>query len=121
MNEISLGGRSTKFSEERAVTFGRRSKVRPVVFNRADHKPETHCQTVEQPRKCCDPFLSDRELLLFAKGQRSSRATLKIPFEHSSSLRVAPKSWSISSGSQANQSSRTVRERWPARLARKSP
>ena len=44
--------------------------MRPVVFNRADHKPETHCQTVKQPRKCCDPFLSDRELLLFAKGQR---------------------------------------------------
>jgi len=45
-----------------------------------------------------DPFLSDRELLLFARASASSRATLKIPFEHSSSLRVAQNSSSISSG-----------------------
>ncbi len=41
--------------------------------------------------------------------------------EDSSSWRVASKSWSISLGIQADQSSRTVRERWPARLARITP
>src|SRR5579872_5354831 len=51
----------------------------------------------------------------------SSSEILRMKFEDSISARVASKSWSISLGIQANQSSRTVRERWPARLARVAP
>jgi len=98
MNEILWAVFHGSFRRQgRSVWQG--SKVRPVVFNRADHKPETHCQTVKQPANAVTLSLATVNCSC-CKGQRFVRATLKIPFEHSSSLRVAPKSWSISSGAR---------------------
>src|ERR1700722_12653964 len=55
------------------------------------------------------------------RANASSSVIFKMELEDSRSLRVASKSWSISLGIQATQSSNTVRVRCIARFARVSP
>jgi len=122
MNEILCAVVPRKFSEASAVTFGKVSKVRPVLFDSADDHAETNCQAVEQTGKRFDPFLGDCELLLVAKGKRFVQGntqnfhwSIRVRFGWRRKVGPSPQE------AKRNQSSRTVRERWAARLARTSP
>jgi len=110
-----------KFSDASGVTFGKVPKWEPCSSIVRMTSRRRSASRSNRPTNAVTLSLAIVNCSCSQSASASSRATLKITFEHSSSLRVAPKSWSISSGSQANQSSRTVRERWAPRLARKSP
>src|SRR5712672_953490 len=121
INEIRCPVLPRKFSEVSGATFGSVPKCEPCS---SMVRITSRSRTARRSNSSANAVTLSLAIANCSCSQRaipSSKTTLKIPLEDSSSVRVAPKSWSISSGSQANQSSRTVRVRWLARLARNSP
>jgi len=122
MNEILCAVVPRKFSEASAVTFGKVPKCDPCSSIVRMTMRRRIARRSNKPANASTLSLAIVKLLLVAKGKRFVQGNTQNSigaFEFVSG--GAEKLVHLLRKAKRNQSSRTVRERWAARLARTSP